>query len=287
MNVRGQPAAIRRHLATQPAGWRWAIVAGTISAAFCFLWIAQPCLAKPALDRARQPSARDAWAWPASIAVASAAEIERGREALSREGFPWYDAAQDAVRPVRVKPPKPAPAASQSGSRRNPAWPQGISWLAISVVFGVAMILLARAYLNREKLPAGGVREPAKIAAANEATRIEALPFRIRPADHDLLEEARRQYESGHYEAAIVYLFSYQLVEMDKHQVLRLTKGKTNRQYLRDLRRQPRLSRLVEHSMIAFEEVFFGDRRLAREAFESRWHALDEFHSLVRRQVAT
>lgn len=255
MNARGQAATIRRHSAKQPACWRWAIVAGTMFVAL--------------------------------IAVASAAEIERGREALSREGFPWYDAAQDAVRPVRVKPPKPAPPASRSGSGRNLASPQGISWLAIAVVFGVAMILLARAYLNREKLPAGGVREPAKTAAANEATRIEALPFRIRPADHDLLEEARRQYESGHYETAIVYLFSYQLVEMDKHQVLRLTKGKTNRQYLRDLRRQPRLSRLVEHSMIAFEEVFFGDRRLAREAFESRWRALDEFHSLVRRQVAT
>lgn len=220
-------------------------------------------------------------------AVTSPESVERGREALAREGFPWYDAQEDAVRPVRVKPPQPVSTATSSGSSSGTSVSQGISWLVVAVVLGIALILLARAYLNRETLPAGGVREPTKTAVANEATRIEALPFRIRPADHDLLEEARRLYESGHYEAAIIYLFSYQLVEMDKHQMLRLTKGKTNRQYLRDLRRQPRLSRLIEQSMIAFEEVFFGDRRLGREAFESRWRALDEFHSLVRRQVAT
>lgn len=224
---------------------------------------------------------------PSYAAVANPEPVERGREALGREGFPWYDAQEDAVRPVRVKPPEPAPTATSSGSSSGTSLSQGISWLVVAVVFGIALILLARAYLNRETLPAGGKRELAKTAAHNEATRIEALPFRIRPADHDLLEEARRQYESGHYEAAIIYLFSYQLVEMDKHQVLRLTKGKTNRQYLRELRRQPRLSRLVEQSMVAFEEVFFGDRRLEREAFELRWRALDEFHSLVRRQLAT
>jgi hypothetical protein len=225
------------------------------------------------------------------LAAANAEAVERGRQALAREGFPWYDAGEDAVRPVRVKPPKnvtsnPASTSTSSSSGSMTA-SQTISWLTIAAVFGVVLILLARAYLNRDTSPVGGARGPAKAPVANEAARIEALPFRLRPADHDLLAEARRQYESGHYDTAIVYLFSYQLVEMDKHQVLRLTKGKTNRQYLRDLRRQPRLSRIIEHSMMAFEEVFFGDRRLGQDAFESRWRALDEFHSIVRRQVAT
>lgn len=287
MNDRGQTLSIRRGPAGRPPCSRWVFVAGAICVVLSLSTIAGFCLAQPDRDQPRLSTLGDGWARPTSIAVANATEIDRGREALSREGFPWYDADQDAVRPVRVKPPKPTSATNQGASRGTATASQGISWLAIAVVFGVAIILLARAYLNREKLPAVRVYEQGKAAAANDSTRIEALPFRIRPADNDLLEETRRQSESGHYEAAIVYLFSYQLVEMDKHQVLRLTKGKTNRQYLRDLRRQPRLSRLIEHSMVAFEEVFFGGRPLGREAFESRWRTLDEFHSLVRRQVAT
>ena len=51
----------------------------------------------------------------------------------------------------------------------------------------------------------------------------------------DLLAEARRHYQAGNYGAAIVYLFSFQLVQLDQRQIIRLAKGKTNRQYLREV----------------------------------------------------
>ena len=51
----------------------------------------------------------------------------------------------------------------------------------------------------------------------------------------DLLAEARRHYQAGNYGAAIVYLFSFQLVQLDRRQIIQLAKGKTNRQYLREV----------------------------------------------------
>ena len=55
---------------------------------------------------------------------------------------------------------------------------------------------------------------------------------RSRARKAGLLEEARRSYEEGDYNTAIVYLYSYQLVKLDQNQWIRLAKGKTNRQYL-------------------------------------------------------
>jgi hypothetical protein len=69
---------------------------------------------------------------------------------------------------------------------------------------------------------------------------------------------------------------------MDKNQVIRLTRGKTNRQYLREIARRPPLRALVEQTMVAFEDVFFGNHPLDRSRFESCWQQLDSFDRLVK-----
>ena len=60
---------------------------------------------------------------------------------------------------------------------------------------------------------------------------------------------------------------------------MRLTKGKTNRQYLRELTRSapPELTAILEHSLVTFEEVFFGNHALERAQFESCWQHVTEF----------
>jgi hypothetical protein len=108
--------------------------------------------------------------------------------------------------------------------------------------------------------------------------RVESLPFQLKAPQTDLLSEARRHYEAGNYKDAIIYLYSYQLVELDKHQLIRLTKGKTNRQYLREIRRRGDLFGTLQTSMLAFEDVFFGNHSLERGRFESCWNGLDAFH---------
>jgi hypothetical protein len=228
----------------------------------------------------------------ASIAGSTdAEEVDQGRQALGREGFPWYDKQADAPRPVHVDVPW-----NITNSRRKssgPGWRLGgigvWEWVAIIVLVAAlaAIVWLAiRAYLSREEtvvaVDSARVRQA---AAVDDAARIEALPFRIRRRDIDLLAEARRLYEEGKYGEAMIYLFSYQLVEMDRHQVIRLAKGKTNRQYLRDLRRRPSLREIVERSMVAFEEVFFGGHVLDRARFEAVWRQLGQFTSFLTQQA--
>jgi hypothetical protein len=101
--------------------------------------------------------------------------------------------------------------------------------------------------------------------------RLEDLPFPLEPIDGDLLSAARRASEHGKYDHAIVLLFSYQLLELDRRQRIRLAKGKTNRQYLRELGARPQLAELLTTSMVAFEDVFFGGHSLDRERFEGCW----------------
>jgi Domain of unknown function (DUF4129) len=219
--------------------------------------------------------------------------IESGRQALgSRGNYPWYDAQQDAVRRIDVRAPK------EAAAHRNSTWeakpPQSppttwsfrgfwevlrlLAWTAILLLLVVLVVLLVRAFLNRE---AGQEQTPEAAettAARSDPDLIENLPFQVPRLQSDLLAEARRLYELGRYSEAVIYLFSYQLVQLDKHQLVRLARGKTNRQYLREVASRPDLRDILARTMVSFEVVFFGHHTLDREPFEACWTRLDEFH---------
>src|SRR5262249_60815638 len=109
---------------------------------------------------------------------------------------------------------------------------------------------------------------------------------RVTPVKGGLLDEARRKYEAGDYKSAIVYLYSYELLKLDQNQVLRLARGKTNREYLRELVGRPELKVILAKTLVPFEDVFFGEHELSRERFEACWNAVDRFHRLIE-QAAT
>jgi hypothetical protein len=158
-----------------------------------------------------------------------------------------------------------------------------MAWILLAVLLGAFAFLLLRAFRRRA---AGELaRSPSGTGAAgamSDADHIDELPFEAHGGRDDLLREARRCYEAGDYARAIVFLFSYQLVHLDRHHLLRLAKGKTNRQYLREIRAQHNIVQILGDSMVPFEEVFFGRRGLDRGRFEACWQRLDEFHDHVR-----
>jgi hypothetical protein len=243
--------------------------------------------------------------------------VDSGRKALKDwSGYPWYDAEADGVRRVDVTPPKEpepdrAPRDERHLSLGLDSLLQWLAWTAVAVVLAVILFLLVKAYVDRQAAPRDGDATP----EAGEADRIESLPFPVRSGRANLLDEARRHWQEGNYAQAIIYLFSFQLVHLDKQQIIRLNKGKTNRQYLREIGprgvaektgtgsepgwatagdvasgdvpvpvfSQPpgRLQRLVEQTMLAFEDVFFGNRGLERARFEACWSRLDEFQALA------
>ncbi len=249
------------------------------------LWVAALVLAVAPVCGVAQDS------WVPEVDPAEA--IESGRKALrGRTYYPWYDAESDRVRRVNVTPPKRPP----PPTKPNWNWPEwkgwnfnwsigDIFWTTLQVIFwGVILalfvfliVLLTKVFLGREAAGAVSSEDELHIETG-AADRIEHLPFEVRRPQGDLLAEAQRFYEQGDYQQAIVYYFSYLLVELDRGQVIRLTRGKTNRQYLREVRRQRQeVAGLVERTMVAFEDVFFGDHALDRERFESCWNGRDEF----------
>ena len=108
----------------------------------------------------------------------------------------------------------------------GPRWTAIVLLLAGAGVSGGSRLSAARTPQGKgdEAEPAGG------------ADRVESLPLAVDARRLDLLAEAQRCRERGDYGRAIIFLFSHQLLQLDKHGRIRLARGKTNRQYLREIR---------------------------------------------------
>lgn len=217
---------------------------------------------------------------PAQLALDE--PVEKGRAALgSGWQYPWYDPATDGVRRVRVRETWQLPNFNWNPGSFRVDWLQWVMWIVISLLLALMVYVLIRVYLRSEDLRAMGTAGGDDVDGIDDAERIAALPFRVDRRTLDLLEEARRHYQAGRYSQAIVYLFSHELVELDKRQFLRLAKGKTNRQYLREVPSTGPLRGLLEQSMVAFEDAFFGDHALDRARFEACWNRVAEFNRLT------
>jgi hypothetical protein len=247
-----------------------------------------------------------ALAWPAGASgLDSAPSVEAGRKALSaRSKYPWYDAQEDRLRRIDVRTPRESVKNRGSMWQAEPSKPRDFSWLEyllnalgialrwlIWIGLGVLLIglivLLARGLVLREERGAAAVDETEEVPARLEADRIDSLPFQIARPPADLLAEAKACYERGDYSQAMIYLFSYKLLALDRHNLIRLARGKTNRQYVAELSQQPTLQELLRHSMVAFEDVFFGQHRLDPERFEGCWQSLDRFHQHLQHLAAS
>lgn len=234
--------------------------------------------------------------------LADSEAVEAGREALDGAmDFPWYDSESDSIRRLDVEPPEDLKNRASKWERRvkpkkaRTPWtmPQWL-WTMLEVL-GWTLLVMAliavgyfavRAFVVAESQSATGEAVQEGELGAGDVDRVESLPFQLKTPQTDLLSEARRQYDLGNYRDAIIYLYSYQLVELDKHQLIRLTKGKTNRQYLREIRRRGDLFGLLRVTMLAFEDVFFGNHSIDRGRFESCWSGLEAFHRSLEQATA-
>ena len=210
--------------------------------------------------------------------------VRDGRKALGSDwSYPWYDGASAALRPLKVQKPRTTNYSPKytPPSAPTPMSANGLVYVLGGLALAVILFMLVRYFLDR------GQREPEIDHArrSGELARIEALPFNLKPSESDLRTMARRAYEAGDYTRAIVYLFSYQLVELDRNHLIELTRGKTNRQYLRDAARRAGIRELLEPSMIAFVDVYFGHRLLSQARFEACWARVDEFTALAGREI--
>jgi len=222
-----------------------------------------------------------------------------GREALAKQGrFPWYDAEKDALRRIEVVPrgddrgrrsrwARESRQEPESGdtSRGELFWAimQALAWIGLGLLAALVIWGLIGAAVRGG--PAEGDGEHIGEGNGPSEGRIEELPVSVSPADADLLKAARAHFRAGDLEQAIIHVFAYQLVELDKNHLIQLTKGKTNRQYLSELRARPRFIELLKPTMLAFEDVFFGHHKLVPARFQACWEDLERFHQQLK-QVA-
>lgn len=247
--------------------------------------------------------ARAAVAAPPAEANADDANTatEAAKKALNgRTRFPWYDAAKDDLRRIDVTaqrddkndnrnsqwetksaPANTGPVTSSDFLRALGEVVRVLIYLIIAALIVTAIVLLVRAFLRRETQVLINTGEKSEEDAKAEISRVENLPFQVPTPKGDMLSEAERQYQAGNYDLAIIYLFSYELMRLDKAQVIRLTKGKTNRQYVREARSRPELAAILKNTMLAFEDVFFGHHSLERERFEECWREVETFQRLT------
>ena len=163
---------------------------------------------------------------------------------------------------------------------------QSIFWiiLAVLVIAGIGLIIWA--IINRERTNKDpGLQSESKVVT--EEQRLEELPVQLDPAYKNLLDRVRECYDAGDYNQAIIYLFSYQLIQLDKRQFIRLTRGKTNHQYLREIKQLGGLRDYLSVTVRAFEDVFFGNHDLTRQRFQQCWEHVDVFRSLTQPVLQT
>ena len=205
--------------------------------------------------------------------------VDDGRDALSRRWrYPWYDAENDGMRRIDVREETPPPESSHDRSGSSlPQVLQLLGWAGIALLLGLMLWLILAAWGTRGR-DDGSRAGPEPRAGPNH---VEAMPVPGISAAVGLLDEARRLYEQGDFSRAVVCLFAHELLELDRMQIVRLSRGKTNRQYLREVGRRTALKQLVEQTMVAFEDVFFGNQSIDRARFESCWTRLPEFDALV------
>lgn len=217
------------------------------------------------------------------------------------ERFPWYESgklkdlprlepgrAQSLERGKVPKRSKIKPKNSNSNATTTPL-PQQVPLsdsflqttvfvvLMIGVIFLVAIFLWL--FFKTDFLSTNDGKKKLDEEAFDLQTRINQLPFRLdeETITGDFDELALAAAKRSDFAKAIMLLFSHILLGLDRQGLVQLKKGKTNRQYLRDLRNFQTLAQYFEKVMIPFEDSFFGDHRIEEHRFYECLDGLRQF----------
>ena len=204
------------------------------------------------------------------------------KKAFSKNRVPWRAKDNSIV----YLPPKPEKETTLKEPRRRSdslfgskeTWElilKFIFWICCAIVFflvvGVLFFIARRLWLQKS----GRFRSSREAAA--RARRLETLAPEAASRYDDLLQAASEAYAQGDLRSAVVFYFSWTLVEMDKREFILLDKGKTNMEFWRELEEFPNLRAIYRDVMAAFERVYFGGESITREQFERVWILREPF----------
>ena len=211
----------------------------------------------------------------------------------------WFDSEKGVVNPVRVESREDdskhrksrwlpqagsvakAPASPANTGNQGNGWFNSnfnstnvISWTLLAfIVLGTGLLvswILGKGGFGGGAAGLGGVGVLSQDERLVE--RMQHLPEELRRENLDYRAEAERMMRLGAFDQGIILLFAYQLLLLDRSAFLRLNRGKTNRQYLQEMRASDhQASAWFQRVVNLFERSYFGRRVIAEADFRRCW----------------
>ncbi len=209
------------------------------------------------------------------------------REVLQSQKPIWYDNAADDWKRIAAKVPEKKDSSSANSSN-------GIGSLFAYVMIGVVAIatawLLYQLFRNLTIDASVPLVEERRAAVARAVADLSALPF----SESDITDpEAALAQARAHYDwrKAVAWSYALHLVELDQAGILKITKGTTNRGYLRlvndwvgDSQKRIVIPRLLEDAIATFERTWFGHHVADELILQTLELGREQFKSLVERE---
>ena len=223
-------------------------------------------------------------------------------DALGGHEYPWYDAESHSVKPLEI------PAGEESASKERDAVPiakptsnaqtppataatggaatggsasGGTESMFGLILAGIILVVLVALVMTFLYIESQKSEQNVKQGRSRQQS-IEQLPFDLDSSEGDFQTAAEAAYRNGDLRKAIIYLYSHVLVTLDQNGMIRLRKGKTNRQYLNEARRHKGIAEYFRQVMVPFESVFFGDHDMDADQFQQCWSGMNQFHASVK-----
>jgi hypothetical protein len=200
------------------------------------------------------------------------------------DGSFWSWLFGDGTRPTRTTQTNP-------GGLNSTFWPDFLELIFAMLRFGLWLLLAilligAAVWVSKKKDFHFFFRRNRKLQegedVAKQLAKYSDLPVELEQAVGGLRAQAAALRDQRDYSKAIVYLFSYLLVELDSASCIGLAKGKTNYRYLRELASFPSLQLRLRRVITLFEEAYFGRKTITKEQFDTVWEDLPAFEAAIK-----
>ena len=181
-----------------------------------------------------------------------------------RNRIPAKKVKKNGQQIIKTKPAAAAPGAPATGGSTFGTVGTTLIYIAAGFVIALLIGLLVYGFL---KLESGGSDLPSEDAKKKRKMKdhIKHLPFELEEHEGDFETFAEKAFREGNYSKSVIYLFADLLVAMNEAGVVRLQRGKTNRQYLNEIWDYKDVRPYYRSVMTAFEDAFFGQHQISKE----------------------